>query len=225
MAGDEENKLGQILVLKSLATIYAQCHRNEVNKASGDEAPSMTPVWEAFERRTMMMQAVIGQDVQAGSVEVSGGAAPVVAEAPVVAPSEQQAEQPPKAAVETPPAQPVAAAPAEPNPPAPKAPAGAGPMGFFTPGAKTQTPAAPASSPESPPQSAPEVVPDNVPGTPPAEAAPAQPAADPQATPIATPPAEAAAKDETANNFDSTSAPPASPMGFFKPGAKKTEEE
>lgn len=194
LAGSPENKLGQILVLKSLATIYAGCHRAEVEKmSSGDnqgEAPSMTPVWEAFEKRTMMMQALVGQNVQSETVESSGEGAPVapVAEQPVTEASPAQAAPTPAEIPVTPPP----AAPAQNAAPA----AGGSPMGFFKPGGNTD--AVPAQA---------------APATPP----PVTPAAEPEQKPEE-------AKDQTASNFDSTSAPPANPMGFFKPGAKKEDE-
>jgi len=214
LAGGEDNKMGQILVLRALATIYGQCHAQEVEKMSGGDnenaqAPSITPVWEAFEKRTMMMQALVGQDVQQGSVD-GQSVAPVVAAAvtPVIepapppsAPEETPAPQP----EQVPPAQPAATpTPASPPPSAPPASApaaGGSPMGFFKPGAKTETPA------ETP-----------VPAAPPEQASPPAPAAP------ETPPGEAP-KDDTANNFDESSAPPANPMGFFKPGTQKKDDE
>lgn len=197
LAGGGDNKMGQILVLKSLAVIYAQCHSQAVEKMSaGDSesaaAPSMTPIWEAFERRTMMMQALVGQDVQQGSVDSDEGAAPVAAAAPETPPAAPAPEAPPPQAPAPAPEK-QAEAPAAPA--AASAPAGGGgPMGFFKPGAKTESPPAQTPTKASEPS------------------APAKPAKE-------TPP-----KDETANNFDTSSAPPANPMGFFKPGTKKEDE-
>ena len=203
LTGDEKNKLGQILVLKSLSTMYAYCHRAEVNKMSGGDnegaAPSMTPVWEAFEKRAMMMQALVGRDVQPTSVDGDSVAPPPE-------PVQEQQATPPEAPQQTAaqPEQPqqVTSAPAQPKPPAPTAPAGAGPMGFFKPGAnKSTATTAPAAEKEAPSQQAP-------------------------SQPAETKPEEVAkTKDATANNFDNKSAPPSNPMGFFKPGTKKEDEK
>ena len=205
LAGGAENKLGQILVLKSLAMIYAQCHYQEVSKSVGDQsvAPSLDPVWEAFEKRTMMMQALSGMDLTPSGVNAGGGVAPVAVAPPPVqqqAPAPVQEAPPP---VQAPPVENIqtpAQEQAAPPPTAPPAGAG-GPMGFFKPGAKdgASTPAA-APAQEAPP------------------AAAAQAPAQQQAQP----------KDETASSFEDNSAPPpppSNPMGFFKPGAKKEENE
>ena len=173
------DKLSELMVLKSLASIYAECHISETQKLASASSEnedvraelSLDPVWEAFGTRIAMVEAVMG-------VSKDGGTASVSAVAPT-------------SAVE---AAPVA--PATPAPPSPTAPAGAGPavapMGFF-------------KRPDATPTSVTEAV---------AEPGP----------PVATAPVEAPATPEASSETPSSSPPP-SPMGFFKPGTKKTEDD
>lgn len=172
------DKLSELMVLKSLASIYAECHISETQKLASASSEnedvraelSLDPVWEAFGTRIAMVEAVMG-------VSKDGGTASVSAVAPT-------------SAVE---AAPVA--PATPAPPSPTAPAGAGPavapMGFF-------------KRPDATPTSVTEAV--------------AEPG------PVATAPVEAPATPEASSETPSSSPPP-SPMGFFKPGTKKTEDD
>lgn len=206
LAGGSDNKLGQILVLKSLATIYAQCHSQEVEKMSANNnndnttAPSIAPVWEAFEKRTMMMQALVGMDVTESMVD--GGNAP---KSPDLQETQQAPEQVQQPAPQN--EQSAPAAQTQQQSQSSSAPA-AGPMGFFKPGANTDKNAAPVSTPDE------------------AASPQAAPAAQPQAS--QPPVQEKQARDETATSFDDNSAtppPPSNPMGFFKSGSQKKEDE
>ncbi len=228
LAGGTDNKLGQILVLKSLATIYAQCHSQEVAKMSAgnsdnNTAPSITPVWEAFEKRTMMMQALVGMDI--AETTVDGGASqepPLSQEAQNLQQDQQNSGQNPEQNSEQNPQQPQQTASqneqmpveqAAPPPPQQDTPAAApqsaapaaGPMGFFKPGANKDNSSSPAASTPAPTTKAP------------VESSP-EPLADSKEKP----------KDTTASDFDDNSAappPPSNPMGFFKPGTQKKEDE
>ena len=61
-----EDKLSELMILKALASLYAECHRNETqrlaNSASDDSRGelSMDPVWDAFATRVAMIEAVMG---------------------------------------------------------------------------------------------------------------------------------------------------------------------
>ena len=162
------DKVQELVIFKALASLYASCHRAETARVSSDsnaerDNVSLDPVWENFETKVSMVEALMGfesdavaapQDTQAPAVEA---AATVTQEAPV-----QQAE---------------AEKPAASN--------GGGPMGFF----------------KKPDADAPPV-----------------PASD-EPAPV-TESAPAAATTETPKSDAGASA---SPMGFFKPGAKKEE--
>ncbi len=221
LAGGSDNKLGQILVLKSLATIYAQCHSQEVEKMSAgnndnNAAPSIAPVWEAFEKRSMMMQALVGLDVAEATVDGgNASAAPAPQETQQSQPQQAQptAEQEQQSAPqnEQPPAAQSQPAPASQEKPAQQtqsAGSTAGPMGFFKPGAKSDGNSSPAPA---------------------AEEGKAQQGAQNQPTQDTPPPAvEEKPKDATATSFDDNSAappPPSNPMGFFKPGTQKKDDE
>ncbi len=129
-----EDKLSELIIFKSLSALYAQCHRAETAKLSGnaqDVAPSLAPVWGAYETRLAMMGAVMG-----GSEEAA-------------APSDSSS------AIE--PLPPPVATPVESVPPvsestAPAAPMAGGPMGFFAskkPESEATTPPASEEAPVS----------------------------------------------------------------------------
>ena len=109
----DDDSLSQMLVFRSLADLYAECHKAETARlasASDDDRGelSIDPVWTAFETRLAMVEALF--DVP----QAESSASPA---APTPAPAQQDQEA-------TPPPQAEA--------PAPAAPAGGGgPMGFF----------------------------------------------------------------------------------------------
>jgi hypothetical protein len=82
------DKLSELMVLKALAALYAECHRSETQKlanaAPDSEAAraelSLGPVWEAFGVRTAMIEAVLGLENNSGVTTASA-----VAPAPVAA--------------------------------------------------------------------------------------------------------------------------------------------
>lgn len=133
ISGDD-NKLSQMLVFRSLANLYAECHKAETARlasASEDDRGelSIDPVWTAFETRLAMVEALF-------DVPQTESPSSSVAPAPV-----QQDQQ----------AAPQTEAP-------PSAPTAGGPMGFFTGDdapaenlvPQTDQPAAQPSAPETP---------------------------------------------------------------------------
>lgn len=191
-----ESAFAELMILHSLARIYADCHRAETARiAKADEnapPPSLDPVWKGFDLRLSMLEALLNGAVPGASTESAApttpsAPAPSSAAATLVEASPETPPAPQETAIQTPPPPPAAAPSA--------APPAAGPMGFFA-KKPDQTPASEApdtAQPSSAPAAAPET-PSAAPASPP----PPPPAAD-------APP----------------SAPPSSPMGFFKPGVKK----
>lgn len=136
------DKLSELMIFKSLAGIYAQCHRSETVKLSGgnqEAPPSLEPVWAAYEMRLAMMRAVMGGE------EESVTAAPIAPEPESIqsTPADPSKEVLPTT-IEG--AAPVVAPVA--------APVTAGPMGFFA-GKKAESEAS--TSPETPPLTPPPV--------------------------------------------------------------------
>ncbi len=116
---DGNDTLGQMFVFRSLAELYAQCHKAETARLASAQDDnrgelSIEPVWAAFEIRLAMVEAVL--DIKQQS-PVANAAPAAVSPPPVVAPdSESIAES-------------------APTPAAP--PSGGGPMGFFAGGGDT----------------------------------------------------------------------------------------
>ena len=181
------DKLQELVIFKSLATLYAACYKNEVVRVSsgGDEARgelSVDPIWKSFEVSASMVEALMG--FEAGEVAVQSDVQPVPQEAPPVpAPVTEAA--------------PVAPPNTPATPPVEKAAAAGGPMGFFT-------------KPKEGGEAAP--APAQAEATAPAPVSEAAPVTQ-QAVPATTSEPESAPSEEA----------PSSPMGFFKPGAKKKE--
>lgn len=184
------DKLSELMILKALANLYADCHIVQTQKLANDSNDdgaraelSLDPVWEAFGARVAMIEAVMG-------VEVPTETAAVSAVAPAVAATQAPSTE-----------QPVAEAPTS----AAASPA-SGPMGFFKkPDAQANANASTAMTPEAPVQLA----------------QPPEAQANQQAQPVTPTPIQ----PPTETSADTTSNPPSNPMGFFKPGAKKPEEE
>ncbi len=178
------DKLSELMILKALVALYAECHRSETQKlaAQSDDQEnrselSLDPVWDSFATRTAMIEAVMGLEAAETSSKTPETTAPATPQEPT--PKEETAAPTP------PPAQEAAPATAQPS----------SPMGFF------KKPDA-SAAPEDPP---------------PAEPATPTPADEP-VTPA---PAEAPkAEDKRASPPETLS----SPMGFFKPGAKKSDD-
>lgn len=177
------DKLSELMILKALASLYAECHRSETQKlasSSSDENRgelSMGPVWDAFATRVAMIEAVLGLESAEAPSQASENKAPE--------PQPEEKPAPPQPAVDE-------------NTPA-EAPSS--PMGFFK---KPDANAAPADPPPAAPATP-------TPQDAPAETAQAQPEPQPEEKPSESP-------AETSNDA------PSNPMGFFKPGAKKTNE-
>ena len=158
------DKVQELVIFKALASLYASCHRAETARVSSDNTTdrdnvSLDPVWENFETKISMVEALMGfesdavaasQDTQAPAVEA---AVTVTQEAPV---QQAEAEKPAasngggpmgffkKPDADAPPISAPApvteSAPAAATTETPKSDAGASasPMGFFKPGAKKE---------------------------------------------------------------------------------------
>ena len=137
----KSGKLGEVMAVKALAQLYADCHRTETQRlaSASDENRgelSLDPVWDAYRTRFAMVEAVMGAEAGTGVQQGASALAPV-AETPAVSPVQEQA---PAAAVP----------PADNTPPAVSAPSGS-PMGFFKPGANQAETPAPPAAPTAPP--------------------------------------------------------------------------
>ncbi len=126
------DKLGEVMVVKALAGIYADCHRMETARlaTASDENRgelSLDPVWEAYQTKLAMIEVIMGGDSEVSVAPVATAAvAEPATETPVPAPVGVESET-----QETPAA----------------APSSGGPMGFFKAGpkeeaAQAETPAA-----------------------------------------------------------------------------------
>ncbi|MGB0719483.1 MAG: hypothetical protein ACPGRX_03365 [Bdellovibrionales bacterium] len=154
--GEDDQKLAELAILRALVSVYEACHLAETNKLSGggDAAPSIEPVWKAFDTRAAMLEALVKNILPASDVS-----APAAVAAPVTAAPVQPAAPPPQIAAETPtptqaaapqifqaapqpeqqappapvtPEQPVTPPPAQAAPAQPQTEtASGGPMGFF----------------------------------------------------------------------------------------------
>lgn len=200
------DKLSELMIFKSLASLYAQCHRRETHKISGgsqDGTPSLDPVWSAYEIRLAMMSALVsGDSGDTSATNNAGGVAPAI-----------PAETPVQTSVATE----SVTAPVEVEAPSAPAPVG-GPMGFFAkkPAGGDATPSAPVvpaapveASTEPPKETPPGSVPENT------IAMGADPAPQ-KVEPVVTPPAETPTEEEPKGEAGN-------PMSFFK-GPPKTEE-
>ncbi len=198
----EDQKRVELAFVKTAADIYAACHGVETKRlAQGGEQKGIESVWEAFETRMAMIDALAktmtpGMEQIAQSTDSAAPAATGQTTAPATPPPMETT--PVKPPPETPPASAPPAAPVTPpQQEAPPAPAqsqttGANPMGFFA-----KKPAGDTPPPASPPPTEP------------------APPTEPPVQPPATPPEEP--KNEQNN-------PQANPMSFFKP-SKDDEDE
>jgi len=196
------DKLSELMIFKALCQLYAETHRFETQKLAN--APT-----DSSENRGDLSMAPVWKNFE---TKVAMVEAVMGIETAAAAPATASAGG---AKAPAPVAPPIVEKPAEAKPveaPAapPASPPAGGPMSFFKKpdGAATAPSTATAPTPEATPAVA----------TPPPEPAAAQPAPaveetaqapEAPATPPASPP----------------SAPPSSPMGFFKPGAKKPDED
>lgn len=104
------DKLQELIIFKALAEIYTSCHRQETKRVStGDsrEELSLDPVWEKFDIKVAMMEALLGFDV--ATTNAGGQKAPN-------APAQEEKNEQPAAPSNAPPATQEGTA---------------GPMGFF----------------------------------------------------------------------------------------------
>jgi hypothetical protein len=148
-----ESAFAELMILHSLARIYADCHRSEtariLSNPDQSTAPSLEPVWKGFDLRLAMLETLLNVAVPGEMPESAPPKAPV----PIAPP---QAQAPVAVPI---PATPVVEAPLPPPPqhvqpaPGPAAPPG-GPMGFFAKkpvDAVPSTPATPAAAPPAAP--------------------------------------------------------------------------
>ncbi len=172
---DSPDKLTELIIFKALASVYADCHRSETrrvleNVETARDNLSVDPIWERYETKVQMMEAILGIQASAQSASVGGVAPEQVTPAAVETPAPVQ---PPAVAlpVEQTPVPVAPTAPVTPPPVAQAAAPTAGPMGFFK---KEETPAA-APAQSMPPAAA---VPETPPATTPPPAASAETASD-----------------------------------------------
>ena len=196
LSGDDE-KLAELAILRAVANVYAACHEAETKRLTGSDADapdniSIDPVWQAFETRTAMLEAV-AKNIMPESA-ASSAAAPIPPVAPVETPAAPPAESSP--ATEPPPTAAPPAAAAEPAVEPADDAGGGNPMSFFGNGD------APSSEPPVPPPQA------AAPETPPPPPPPPEPPAE---QPSAAPPPAA----PTENAGESSGDAGGNPMSFF----------
>jgi len=198
------DKLSELMIFKSLASLYAECHRSETKKvlsSGGDSAPSLDPVWASYETRLAMMNALIsgvsGDEAQA-SAAVGGSGDSVAPSIP--------AEEPVQPLTLAEPAAPVSA----------PATAG-GPMGFFA--KKPAGEEAPASAPVAPPPA--ETPPET--SAPSTDTPPVENSTTPKEDPIV-PPAPASDTPAEPASEEKPKGEAGNPMSFFK-GPPKSDGE
>lgn len=150
----------ELMILKALAQVYAESHIAQTKKLlqqqeSGSEGPDITMdnVWQSFELKLSMLEALVGASMPGGIPQSASGSTVVPDPAPAPVTPE-------------PPAAPQAAAPA--TPPAPAAEAGSSnPMTFFKPpGGEEGQPVTPPTPQEAPPPASNPVAPPQQPEVP-----------------------------------------------------------
>jgi hypothetical protein len=117
------DKLHELMIFKSLAGLYAQCHLDEIKRVSENSAESrdnlsLDPVWEHFETKVSMVETIMG--LEGSSQDAQSVASPV---------PEEQVQ--PQAPVESAPTPTSSTPPPMATQEAPPAAASGGPMGFF----------------------------------------------------------------------------------------------
>ena len=117
----QPDKFTELLIFKSLAGLYADCHRNETRRVLSDskasENLSAEPVWNSFDVKVKMIETLLSADAVGDSTASAGGVAPTSA-----LPEQEQVEEQPAAA--TPVEAPVTPPPATETPSAPAATGG-----------------------------------------------------------------------------------------------------
>ncbi|GJL85730.1 MAG: hypothetical protein DHS20C02_15050 [Micavibrio sp.] len=143
LSPDDQKRI-ELALLRSLASIYAECHRAETSRLTQFDAgqnetggASMAPVWAAFDVRAAMLETLGTSLAPQNASSGTGNKAPAPAE--------------PQPTTETPPTEPPA------QPVQPPAEAGSTPLSMFakpkdSAAPPTQTPEAPPAAPETPPQ-------------------------------------------------------------------------
>ena len=192
----DDQKFIELALLRSLTSIYSECHRAETGRLvkSGAQTEtggaSLTPVWTAFDVRAAMLETL-------GTSLAPQNAASGTSDKAPQAPAEKVEPPPAQAPPPEPPAKPPTQPPAE---------TGSNPLSMFA-KPKEDSPPAPTAPPpvETPPESPPES-PTQPPAPPPAEPPPTQ---------AAPPPPEQQEQEQQQGG---------GPMSFFKSGDKSEKE-
>jgi len=138
LSKENGSPLGELIILKTLAEIYAACHKTETAKllsedGERDSEPSLDPVWENFETRVAMLEAVTRSAVP--GTEGAGASGGTEAAPPVFNKEKLENQAPAASEVQQP-----AEAPAQ----------GDNPLSFFK-KPKEQEASAPSAPPEQTP--------------------------------------------------------------------------
>lgn len=184
---DDQRKLAELALVKSLAEIYVSCHTSEMNKLMAMQEPdanaqtnALSAVWSGFDARAEILGTLSENLVPKGSggakpsaPAVAPAAAAMPAEAPPPTPPTDQ--QPPQSPISqvvnpqqpatAPPEQPIAPPPSDPPPQTP--PASGNPMSMFAKPKADENQAASAEAPQQPAAPPPQV--EQPPAQPPAE--------------------------------------------------------
>jgi hypothetical protein len=134
---DNNNKLGEMMILKSLAQIYAQCHLVEIKRlmqVSDDDRSelSLEGVWGLFDKHLAMVELIAGlsNPERDNASEAQNPVPPPVVQSPEVIPP----APPPSASSDFPPSEAKSG--------------GGGPMSFFTPPSDSKEKEAPVATEE-----------------------------------------------------------------------------
>ena len=157
-----ESSFAELMILQSLARIYADCHRGEtarVAASNGDVSPSVDPVWKAFDLRLAMLETLLNVAVP-GDAPEAAAPPPQQQNVPINPPAQMTVPAPEMVQPEPVPVPQQNPAPVQQSAPA-APPAAGGPMGFFAkkpadavppaPPVQNDQPAAPAA-PSAPPE-------------------------------------------------------------------------
>jgi hypothetical protein len=140
-ADDAEIRFSELMILQSLARLYAECHRAHTRAVMAEEepvsAPSIDPVWAAFDMRLAMLETLLNIAVPDGQRTSTASLSPAPVTAPAASPP-ASGGSPLGMFAKKPEAPAPAVTPAAEESPAPSAPAsappvapGGSPMSFF----------------------------------------------------------------------------------------------
>lgn len=193
---EQQGKLGELALVRSLADIYTQCHKVELERLTAQQDPgdnaqqrALDALWKGFDLRAEMLGTLAGNLVPRPPQSAASAHAPAMA---ATATTTQPVQSP---AAPLPPPMPAAPPPAQNAAPSPvAAQAGGNPMAMF---------AKPRSEDEGQP----------APMAPPAAPQPYTPPVMPMEQPVAAPPPQSPPQQNGGN-----------PMAFFKTPPKDSDE-